>query len=66
MLDNGPIKIPPKPPLGLIPRHMFELATKHERLLAIKQAMIRYLEAGERISPKWLEEYNELVASIPK
>lgn len=56
----------PDPPLGLIPRHMFEQATKHERIADIKRAMIRYLEAGERISPKWLEEYNELIASAQK
>jgi hypothetical protein len=54
----------PKPPLGLIPRHMFEQATKHERIADIKRAIIRYLEAGKRLSPKWIEEYNELTASI--
>jgi hypothetical protein len=65
LMTNPPMPpVPPpsiKPPLGLIPRHIYEQATKAERIEAIKQAMARYLEAGQVVPMKWVEEYNELV-----
>lgn len=46
-----------RPPLGLTPRYIHD----EGRLNNIKEAIIRYLEAGKAINPKWIEEYNELV-----
>lgn len=45
-----------KPPLGLIPRHIWE----QERLTAIKEAVARYIEAGKPIPAQWIVEYYEL------
>jgi hypothetical protein len=50
-----------KPPLGVVPRHIWESVQEHERLKDIKAAISRYLEAGSTIPIEWITEYNELV-----
>jgi hypothetical protein len=44
------------PPIGIEPKQVWE----NQRLLSLRGAIQRYLEAGLRIEPKWIEEYNEL------
>ena len=49
-----------KPPLGLIPKR-FHISN---RIIEITNAMIRYSEAKKEIPHEWLQEYNELCASL--
>ena len=46
-----------KPPLGVIPRYIWDGKRKEELAAAIDG----YLNAGERIPEEWVEEYNEIV-----
>ena len=46
-----------KPPLGVIPRDMWD--RKRQKELAA--AMERYLEAGEKIPKEWIDEYSEII-----
>lgn len=45
-----------KPPLGIMPRDMWE----RERQKELVEAMTRYLEVNKRIPKEWMEEYNEI------
>ena len=45
-----------KPPLGVIPREMWE----RQRQKDLADAMVRYLEAGMKTPLEWIEEYNEI------
>ena len=45
-----------KPPVGLRPKFIADM----ERLDEIGAATLRYLNAGVKIPPEWIEEYNEL------
>ena len=45
-----------KPPLGVMPRDIWDRKRQEE----LTEAMARYLEAGKRILKEWLEEYNEI------
>jgi hypothetical protein len=49
-----------RPPLGLMPRYIWEL----QRLEAIKEAVDRYVKAKKLIPAEWIEEYNELVGRL--
>lgn len=52
-----------KPPLGLMPRHVW----KYKRTLEIMRAIIRYDDAGLMTNIEWREELRGLVAeSKPK
>lgn len=46
----------PKPPLGVMPRDIWDRKRKEE----LAEAMARYLEAGMKIPTEWIEEYNEI------
>lgn len=46
-----------KPPLGLIPKDIHDL----HRQLEIREAMMRYLDAGMDIPQEWVNEYRELM-----
>ena len=46
----------PKPPLGVMPRDIWDQKRKEE----LAEAMARYLEAGMKIPTEWIEEYNEI------
>lgn len=45
-----------KPPLGVMPRKMWD----KQRQKDLADAMARYLEAGMKIPAEWIEEYNEI------
>lgn len=49
---------PPKPPLGLRPRHIAEAP----RIQEIMEAATRYTEAGKQVPQDWLDELTELKA----
>jgi hypothetical protein len=46
-----------KPPIGIMPRHIWEA----QRLDELRGAIYRYFHANLQISPEWIEEYNELL-----
>ena len=46
-----------KPPAGLRPKWVFD----ELRLEEIKNAMIRYMDAGLEIPEEWTQEYEELM-----
>lgn len=45
-----------EPPLGLKPRYIAEA----QRMDDIKDAVKRYMDAGNPLSNEWIAEYNEL------
>lgn len=45
-----------KPPLGIMPRHLWE----EKRMIHIAEAIKRYAEVGKAIPQEWVDEYNEL------
>ena len=45
-----------KPPLGVMPRDIWDRKRQEE----LAEAMARYLEAGMKIPTEWIEEYNEI------
>lgn len=51
-----------RPPLGLKPKHIHD----EERMMAIREAIKRYVEAKKQIPLEWVNEYNELVRSTDK
>jgi hypothetical protein len=46
-----------KPPLGLKPKRFHDA----ERLREVKDALIRYLNAGLKAPKEWYAEYEELI-----
>jgi hypothetical protein len=57
IIKNSEIKDKKRPPLGLIPRFVFE----SQRVNMIIEAIYRYIEAESPIPIEWIEEYNELI-----
>jgi hypothetical protein len=53
-----------KPPLGLMPKEIYERNIKIKRLNAIRGAIARYYDAGMKIKIEWIEEYNELIECV--
>jgi len=53
-----------KPPLGVVPRDMYERAKKKARYQDICGAIKRAYEAGTTIHIEWVIEYNELIQAI--
>lgn len=49
-----------RPPLGIIPRYIWD----EKRLSELSAAIVRYLEAGYEIHPDWIEEYDELIERL--
>jgi len=47
----------PKPPIGLTSRTIHD----ESRLEDVRSAILRYVEAGQIISPEWVDEYNKLL-----
>lgn len=45
-----------KPPIGIKPRWVWE----RERLVALEEAIQRYVMAGFTVPPEWFEEFVEL------
>lgn len=77
MEDNTPQDLPqnfhvPRPPLGLMPRWLYEekrgeldspvdmMAFDVMRLYAIKGAVKRYAEADKEVPEAWLHELNDI------
>ena len=54
---NGLKEIEKKPPLGVMPKYIWD----KKRLSELCEAVSRYWEVGEPIPIEWIEEYNELV-----
>lgn len=58
-----------KLPIGVMPKDEFEynlLGIKRERLLALKSAINRYLDANLEITLDWVIEYNQLTKELSK
>jgi hypothetical protein len=55
-----------KPPMGLTPRRIWEMQTERARVNEISDAIIRYLNAGMKINPEWIEEINELLEKVER
>lgn len=53
---------PVNPPLGIIPKNLW----KKQRLKELRDVIVRYLEANQRVPIEWIEEYNELLEDIQK
>jgi len=49
-----------KPPIGLVPKWKVQ----EDRLKALCQAVVRYLEDNRSIPAEWLEELEELSGAI--
>ena len=49
-----------KPPIGLRPR----VASDADRMIEIKQAILRYADAFYPIPTEWITEYNELAEKV--
>jgi len=54
------------PPIGLCPKNIWERNVKIKRLNEVSSAIARYYQAGLKINPEWIEEYNELVEIVSK
>lgn len=50
-----------KPPLGLIPKWIYDKNIKIERYNDVCSAIARYYHARLKIKIEWIEEYNDLV-----
>jgi hypothetical protein len=50
-------KLEVKPPLGIIPRHIWEA----QRVQDIIEATDRYTDANKAMPLEWIDEYNDLV-----
>jgi hypothetical protein len=55
-----------KPPLGLIPKRIYDDLVKVERFNEVCGAIARYYDARLKIKIEWIEEYNELVDYMNK
>ena len=55
-IDENILAAKPKPPLGVMPRDIWDRKRQEE----LAEAMARYLEAGMKIPTEWIEEYNEI------
>lgn len=51
-----------KPPIGIMPRKLW----LEQRLDDMESAIIRYIDHGMIINPKWIFEYNQLINEIEK
>lgn len=55
-----------RPPIGVLPKYLFEEKVKVERFNDVCGAISRYYNEGLKIDIAWVEEYNELVDDIRK
>lgn len=49
-----------KPPLGLIPRHVW----RDKRICDIREACFRYFRANQQIPSEWITEHNDLMKEV--
>lgn len=52
---------PVKPPIGLVPRNIFEDNMRQQRANDILAAMQRYAEASKAVPVEWIDELKEFV-----
>ena len=57
--QNQKIKVE-KPPLGLMPRYLYN----EQRFQEIYSAISRYYQAGKAIPIEWIEEYNDISKTL--
>lgn len=50
-----------KPPLGLMPKDIWEYASKKDRFENVRDAIYRYLNDYRSLNSDWINEYNELL-----
>lgn len=50
-----------KPPLGVMPRVLWEFQCDNYRKDSLFKAMCRYALVGEPIPDEWVEEYKEII-----
>lgn len=63
--ENNMLKQSKVPPLGPIPKFIFESQCKGRRIIELKETIKRFLDSN-RVTPlSFLEEYNELVKDLP-
>jgi hypothetical protein len=55
-----------KPPIGLLPKNIHDERVNTDRLIEVRGAITRYLDAGLKVSVEWIEEYNELVERLKR
>jgi hypothetical protein len=68
MDENGdPIEInyDDKPPIGILPRKIWEDEKEETRHQELKQAIIRYIEADKPIKQEWIDEYHDWLPKAP-
>jgi len=53
-----------RPPIGLVPRQIYEDLRDYQRLQDIGAAISRYLAVGKDIPPEWLHEHEELKVKL--
>jgi hypothetical protein len=52
------------PPLGVMPKKFHDIKVMESRLFDLRGAITRYAEAGLKIDPEWVSEYNDLLDQI--
>jgi hypothetical protein len=55
-----------KPPLGLMPKHIFEHNNNIKRFEDVCDAISRYYNESRKIPIEWISEYNELIDKLNK
>ncbi len=56
-----------KPPLGIMPKYIWEESCEQKRVADLKDAIKRYLEHGGHAIPlEWISEYNEISKRVTK
>lgn len=50
-----------KPPIGVMPRVLWEIVCDNYRKDSLFEAMCRYAQVGEPIPDEWMEEYKEIL-----
>ncbi len=55
-----------KPPLGVMPRKLWQEQVSIERKNCLSGAITRYLQRGMEVPEEWVDEYNELKSGIIK
>jgi uncharacterized protein (UPF0335 family) len=53
-----------KPPIGIMPKHIWEYKVKEERLKSILSAMERFEKENKQIPNEWFSEYLELTTEL--
>lgn len=56
----------PKPPIGLMPRPLWEARMRDQRIADLFAAMGRYSETAQPIPQEWINELRDLVAGVKR